>query len=165
MNKIKADLRRWCEVKSLPFSSGSFVRLFFAYAEFRTLFYYRLKQYGVAGKIAGRLLNSFFRGQTNCYLYTARIGGGVYIQHGFATIVNANSIGDNVWINQQVTVGYNGDYCPTIGNNVRIACGAKVLGGVTVGNNVIIAANAVVVKDVPDNCVVAGVPAKIIKYL
>ncbi len=89
----------------------------------------------------------------------------MYIQHGFATIINANSIGDNVWINQQVTVGYNGDYCPTIGDNVRIACGAKVLGGVTVGNNVIIAANAVVVKDVPDNCVVAGVPAKIIKSL
>ena len=87
----------------------------------------------------------------------------MYIQHGFATIVTAKSIGSNVWINQQVTIGHKGDASPIIGNNVRISCGAKVLGGVKIGNNVIIGANAVVVSDVPDNCVVAGVPAKIIK--
>ncbi len=52
---------------------------------------------------------------------------------------------------------------PVIGNDVYIATGAKILGDIKVGNNVIIGANAVVIKDVPDNCVVAGVPAKIIK--
>lgn len=67
-------------------------------------------------------------------------------------------------MNQGVTIGYTNDQdCPTIGNNVTIYCGAKVLGNITIGNNVIIAANAVVVKDVEDNCVVGGVPAKIIK--
>ena len=52
---------------------------------------------------------------------------------------------------------------PKILNNVTICCGAKVLGGITIGNNAVIGANAVVVKDVPDNAIVGGVPAKIIK--
>ncbi len=53
---------------------------------------------------------------------------------------------------------------PFIGNNVKIATGAKVLGGIRIGNNVTIGANAVVLKDVPDNAVVVGIPARIIKY-
>ena len=52
---------------------------------------------------------------------------------------------------------------PVIGNNVEIHSGAKIVGPVRIGNNVIIGANAVVTKDIPDNCVVAGIPAKIIK--
>ena len=52
---------------------------------------------------------------------------------------------------------------PVIGDNVHISAGARILGPIRIGNNVIIGANAVVVKDVPDNCIVAGVPAKIIK--
>lgn len=54
---------------------------------------------------------------------------------------------------------------PVIGDNVEVCCGAKVIGGITVGNNVLIGANAVVVKDVPPNCVVAGVPARVIRQL
>lgn len=164
-NEFKLDFHRWCHIKNMPYTFHSFWYLFITYPEFRTVFYYRLKQIGIWGKLAGRILNVFFRGQTNCYLYTKRIGGGVYIQHGFATIITATSIGKNVWINQQVTVGHKGNLSPVIGDNVRISCGAKVLGGVTIGNNVIIGANAVVVKDVPDNCIVAGVPAKIIRYI
>lgn len=64
---------------------------------------------------------------------------------------------------QQVTIGMNNGKRPILGDNVVVCCGAKVIGGITVGNNVMIGANAVVCKDVPDNCVVAGVPAKIIK--
>ena len=64
-----------------------------------------------------------------------------------------------------MTIGYKGKESPVIGVNVRVSCGAKVIGRVSAGNNVIIGANAVVCKDVPDNCVVAGVPAKIIKRL
>lgn len=89
----------------------------------------------------------------------------MYLQHGFATIITAKSIGDNVWINQQMTIGHKGESAPVIGNNVRISCGAKILGGVRIGDNVVVGAGAVVVKDVPSNCVVAGVPAKIIKQL
>ena len=98
------------------------------------------------------------------YLNTRYIGGGLFIQHGFATIVAANKVGRNCHINQQVTIGYKRDEAPVIGDNVKILCGAKVLGGVTMGNNSIAGANAVVVKDVPENAVVGGVPARIIKY-
>ena len=95
---------------------------------------------------------------------TAPIGGGLIVQHGYGTIIAPKSIGKNCWVNQGVTIGYTNDTdCPTIGDNVTVYAGAKVLGDVHVGNNVIVAANAVVVKDVPDNCVVGGVPAKIIK--
>jgi serine O-acetyltransferase len=73
-------------------------------------------------------------------------------------------IGANAWINQGVTIGYvNNTDCPTIGNNVRIASGAKVLGNVTIGDNVTVGANAVVVKNVPANSTVVGVPAKIVR--
>ena len=58
----------------------------------------------------------------------------------------------------------NKNVAPTIGNNVIIGAGAKIMGDVKIGNNVTIGANAVVTHDVPDNCVVGGVPAKIIKY-
>lgn len=97
---------------------------------------------------------------------TADIGGGLIVQHGYSTIIDPKSIGRNCWVNQNVTIGYTNETdCPTIGDNVTIYAGAKVLGNIRVGNNVIIAANAVVVKDVEDNCVVGGVPAKVIKRL
>lgn len=65
-----------------------------------------------------------------------------------------------------MTIGYTNDNdYPTIGDNVTIYAGAKILGNVTVGDNSIIAANAVVVKDVPANVIVGGVPAKIIKQI
>ena len=98
------------------------------------------------------------------YILTDKIGKGLFIQHGFATIIAAKSIGDNCWINQQVTIGFsNKTASPEINDNVTINAGAKVIGGVTVGKNSIIGANAVVVKNVPDNCTVVGVPAQIIR--
>ena len=98
------------------------------------------------------------------YIETPEIGGGLYIQHGFATMIAAKSIGENCWINQQVTIGYNdhGDP-PVIGNNVMITCGAKVLGNITVGDNVVIGANAVVIRDVETGAKVGGVPAHRLK--
>jgi serine O-acetyltransferase len=98
------------------------------------------------------------------YIHTSTIGAGLFIQHGFSTIISAESIGQNCWINQQVTIGYsNVTDRPTIGDNVRITAGAKVFGNITIGNNSIIGANAVVFKDVPPNCTVVGVPAHIVK--
>lgn len=97
---------------------------------------------------------------------TAEIGGGLIVQHGYATIIAPRKIGKNCWVNQGVTIGYtNNDDCPTLGDNVTVYAGAKILGNVHVGNNVVVAANAVVVKDVEDNCVVGGVPAKVIKRI
>ncbi len=94
------------------------------------------------------------------------VGPGLVIHHGHSTRVACKKIGCNCQIWQNVTTGINrplvGDR-PTIGNNVRICSGAIVLGGINIGNNVTIAAGAVVVKSVPDNAVVAGNPAKIVK--
>jgi len=81
-------------------------------------------------------------------------------------IINALSLGDNCIVNCGAIIGNknNSEKKPTIGNNVEITIGAKVIGKITIGDNVIIAPNSVVVKDVHDNAVVSGVPAKIIKY-
>lgn len=97
---------------------------------------------------------------------TAEIGGGLIVQHGYGTIIAPRKIGKNCWVNQGVTIGYTNDNdCPTLGDNVTVYAGAKILGDVHVGNNVIVAANAVVVKDVENNCIVGGVPAKVIKRI
>ena len=100
----------------------------------------------------------------NCYIDCEDIGPGLFIQHGFSTVIAARKIGKNCWINQQVTIGYaNERDQPTICDNVKIHAGAKVIGNVTIGDNSIVGANAVVVKDVPPNCTVVGVPAYIVK--
>jgi serine O-acetyltransferase len=97
------------------------------------------------------------------YINTTDIGPRLFIQHGFATVISAKKIGSDCWINQQVTIGYTFDKePPTIGNGVRISAGAKVVGSICLGNNSIVAVNAAVVKDVPENAVVGGVPAKVI---
>ena len=97
---------------------------------------------------------------------TAEIGGGLIVQHGYGTIIAPRKIGKNCWVNQGVTIGYTNDNdCPTLGDNITVYAGAKILGNVRVGNNVIVAANAVVVKNVEDNCIVGGIPAKVIKRI
>lgn len=129
------------------------------YAEFRSLFLYRI------GK--KRHLIKYFmpRGaiQLGFDVPREKLGGGLFIQHGYCTDLSAWAIGEHCWINQRVTLGYKGDECPTIGNNVSIGVGAVVLGGVKVGNNVRIGANAIVVHDVPDNCTVCSPAATIVK--
>ena len=97
------------------------------------------------------------------YINIPEIGPRLFIQHGFATNISAKKIGSDCWINQQVTIGYTfAPEPPIIGNGVRISAGAKVLGQIEIGDNAIIAANAAVVKDVGENEVVGGVPAKTI---
>lgn len=93
-----------------------------------------------------------------------KIGKGLIIHNFSGVIVDAESIGDNLTINQCVTIGpsWRENGKPKIGNNVFIGSGAKVLGGVHVGDNVVVAANAFVMESVPDNCTVVGVPARII---
>ena len=85
---------------------------------------------------------------------------------GIGVVIHARAVvGHNCMIGQGVTIGGKSGWyeVPIIGDNVEISAGARILGPVRIGNNVIIGANAVVVKDVPDNCVVAGVPARIIR--
>ena len=86
----------------------------------------------------------------------------MFIQHGYCCEITARSIGENFWINQKVTLGYDIDGCPMIGDNVHIGTGANVVGGVVIGNNVTIGAGTTVVKDVPDNTLVVSQPARYI---
>ena len=94
------------------------------------------------------------------------IGYGFYMAHlSGGGIINCKSMGNYCSINAGVIVG-NKDIqsdISIIGNNVKLSAGCKVFGKIIIGNNVIVAPNAIVVKNVPDNCIVAGVPAKIIK--
>ncbi len=161
---IQGDVARWSALLKLsgPFSYR--LAQLLAIKPFRTLFYHRIKCGGLLGNVAVRLASIVFRPLSTLILYTREIGPGLIIQHGLCTIIAARRIGAGCWISQQVTIGYTNDTdCPILGDNVRVGCGAKILGRVTVGNNVKVGANAVVVKDVPDNCTVVGVPAQIVR--
>lgn len=90
-----------------------------------------------------------------------------HLQHGLNGIIVSYyaHIGKDAWIAQQVTIGQDiaKNVAPTIGDNVVIGAGAKIIGGIKIGNNVTVGANAVVVNDMPDNCICGGVPARVIK--
>ena len=98
----------------------------------------------------------------------ATIGKGLFIDHGNGVIIGETTIiGDNVTLYQGVTLGgtgkEQGKRHPTIGNNVMISAGAKVLGSFTVGENSKIGAGSVVLTEVPPNCTVVGVPGRVVK--
>ncbi len=98
----------------------------------------------------------------------AKIGKGLFIDHGMGTVIGETSeIGDNCTIYHGVTLGGTG-HCkgkrhPTIGNNVLIGAGAKLLGAFTVGDNAMIGANAVVLTEIPPKATVVGIPAKLVR--
>jgi len=92
-----------------------------------------------------------------------KIGPGLLIWHGDGTFVSADEIGKNCTIYHQVTIGrLNLEHPTSIGNNVTVYAGAKILGEVKVGDNAIIAANSLVISDVPRNVTVMGVPAVVV---
>lgn len=155
------DLARWKTIHKLSCSDRTAMAiLLWRFKEFRNLVIFRQRK----KPVKRRIIQLFYPPLETLFLDAFEIGGGLYIQHGFATMIAAKSIGENCWINQQVTVGYNGQgEAPVIGDWVMITCGAKVLGDIHIGNHVTVGANAVVIRDVPDHCVVGGVPAKIIK--
>jgi len=92
-----------------------------------------------------------------------QIGGGFLGVHPIGSFVNAERIGRNFEVKHGVTIGYNGHGRPIIGDNVQVNAHAIVVGGVVLGNNVVVGAGAAVTKSVPDNCVVVGNPAYIIR--
>ena len=155
--KFSKDLKRWEKILKKSGTDKQVLSWLLATDKaFRSLYIYRQKKRLYRGWV--RLL---YPPLDSLYIMTADIGGGLFIQHGFSTYIAAESIGENCWINQQVSIGYKDDTTPPIiGNNVTVTCGAKVLGPITIGDNVTIGANAVVVKDLPPDSVWGGVPAE-----
>lgn len=147
--RIEYQTRRMCDFTA-------FYRLMVEYNAFRNVFYYRLGYFG-------NLISWVLPINKTLSIRTAKIGGGIYVQHGTSTQIAARSIGANLFINQNVTIGWNGPGCPIIGNNVRIGTGAVVIGPIIIGNNVNIGANAIVTKNVPSNTTVVSPHAYICK--
>lgn len=120
-------------------------------------------------KFSARLLSQAARSLTGIEIHPgAKIGKGLFIDHGAAVVIGETAeIGDNCTIYQGATLGGTGKETgkrhPTLGNNVMVGAGAKILGGFTVGSNSKIAANAVVLADVPENSTAVGIPARIVK--
>ncbi|MGN0357578.1 MAG: serine O-acetyltransferase [Blautia sp.] len=151
------DLARWKAILHIEESDrAALAQILSTTPEFRNLLIYRNSH----RSLYRRWIAFWYRPMDTLYIETPQIGGGLYIQHGFATMIAAKSIGENCWINQQVTIGYSGHGDPpVIGNNVMITCGAKVLGNITVGDHAVIGANAVVIRDVEAGAKMGGVPA------
>jgi serine O-acetyltransferase len=135
-----------------------FLYLMTFYPEYRNLFYYRIGFLQYFVKYICKPM------ATLVIAKNTKIGPGLFIQHGIATIIAAKSIGRDCWINQQVTIGYSNNIdSPEIRDNVKIYAGAKIIGNVIVGSGAKVGANAVVINDVPENCTAVGVPAHIIR--
>jgi len=159
-NTVFADLDRWAlnchfgQPRNLVQRILLFVHFMTWRREYRNVFYFRTG-------IPGRLLSMFCPPLSSLHLDTdTKIGPGLFILHGDGTYVAAVTIGANCWISQQVAVGFmDEEDRPTIGNNVTINAGAKVLGKVKVGDNATIGVNSAVIMDVPAHATVMGVPA------
>jgi serine O-acetyltransferase len=167
---IDRDLARWVQLlardramESVP--ASDFVWLIVRHPEFRNLFYHRVaRERRIGVRVLLELAKLFYKPLESLYLFTEDIGPGCFIQHGFSTGIGAKRIGENFWVNQQVSIGFSGvDDFPVIGDNVSIKAGAIVLGDITIGDNAVVGAGAVVLKSVPPNCTVVGVPAHIVK--
>ena len=120
-------------------------------------------------KFSARLISQTARGLTGIEIHPgAQLGKGLFIDHGMGVVIGETAVlGENITLYQGVTLGgtgkERGKRHPTIGKNVVVGSGAKVLGNITIGDNVQIGANAVVIRDVPSNSVVVGVPGRIVR--
>jgi serine O-acetyltransferase len=158
---IKEDMAKWIapwEPYEKPITYAQFCRLMQARA-FRNVLYLRLSKNPLL------FLSLFYRIKDTLELSTpsAQVGGGLFLIHGFATVVVATSIGKNCTVSQQVTIGWGRGGTPTLEDNVYVGAGAIIVGGITVGHNSKVGAGAVVTKNVPPCCTVVGNPARIIR--
>jgi len=152
-------------------AATSFLEVLFTYSGLHALIIYRithrLKAIGIP--FFPRFISQLAKWLTGIEIHPgATIGNGLFIDHGMGVVIGETSvIGDNVTLFQGVTLGgtgkERGKRHPTLGNNIVIGTGAKVLGDITIGDNSYIGANAVVIKDVPPNSTVVGVPGRITK--
>ena len=141
------------------------------YQGFHALFYHRQAHWLYQHKhfFLARALSQFARHMTGIEIHPgAKIGKRLFIDHGMGIVIGETAeVGDDCLIYHGVTLGGTGKdqgkRHPTIGNNVLIGCGAKILGPFKVGDNCRIAANSVVLSEVPDNATAVGIPAQIVR--
>lgn len=151
-------------------AARNWIEVLFCYPGLQALWLYRLAHWLHRLDIAfiPRLISQFARFLTGIEIHPgAVIGKGAFIDHGMGVVIGETTIvGEYVLLYQGVTLGGNGKEAgkrhPTLGDNVVVGAGAKVLGNIQVGSNVRIGAGSVVLKDVPPDCTVVGVPGRVV---
>ncbi len=167
LNRFRKDIKVIFERDP---AARSFLEVLLCYPGLHALLFHRISHYlykkGLI--LLPRLISQLSRFLTGIEIHPgAVIGEGVFIDHGTGVVIGETAeVGNNVTIYQGVTLGgtgkQKGKRHPTVQNNVVISSGAKVLGNITVGDNVKIGAGSVVLKDVPSNTTVIGIPGKIV---
>lgn len=168
INKIKEDIKVIYEKDP---AATNIAEVIFCYPGLQALISHRiahkLAYWGVP--FIPRFISYLTRIITGIEIHPkAQIGNRFFIDHGEGVVIGETTIiGDDVLIYQQVTLGGTGNEHgkrhPTIGNNVIIGAGAKILGNITIGDNTRVGAGSVVVDDVPEHCTVVGVPGRVVQ--
>jgi serine O-acetyltransferase len=160
------------DIKNYKVTFGSYLKGMFTGHAFNVVLLYRVGNWLVRHKVKvlpDRVKYKMLKKYACEISPYAQIGEALMIHHSTGIVIGHEVIiGEHCEIFQNVTIGsnrkeMNGRYMPVIGNNVSIGSGAVVVGAICIGDNVIIGANSYVDKDIPDNVIVAGVPAKIIR--
>lgn len=148
------------------------LEVFFLYPGYHALIYHKVARafYRIKLKFIARWISQICTRRTGIEIHPgAKIGNELFIDHGHGVVIGETAVvGDNCTIYHQVTLGGTGHvkHCkrhPTVGNNVLIGAGSKILGPVMIGDNAMIGAGSVVVDDVPAGTTVTGVKARVIK--
>ncbi len=153
-------------------AARSFLEVLLLYPGFHAVLWHRVAHFFYRKRLyfLARLISQLVRFFTGIEIHPgAKLGRRILIDHGFGVVIGETAeVGDNVIMFHGVTLGgtgkHKGKRHPTVGNNVIIGAGAKLLGPIKIGNNCKIGANAVVLTDVPDNCTAVGIPARIIPH-
>lgn len=152
-------------------AATSRIEVILAYPGFNAIVFHRMnhKLWNLGIPVLPGIFSHINRFFTGIEIHpAAKIGSGLVIDHGMGVVIGETAeIGENCLLYQGVTLGgtgkEKGKRHPTLGNNVVVGAGAKILGAITIGNNVIIGANSVILKPVPDNSICVGVPGRITK--
>lgn len=170
--KLKRDFQACFERDPAARTPLGFLEVLLTYSGYHALLAYRFIHFlhaTIRIPLIPRVLSQMVRFLTGVEIHPgAKIGPGLFIDHGMGVVIGETTeIGENVTLYQDVTLGgtgiERGKRHPTLGNNVVVGAGAKVLGNIQIGNNVKIGAGSVVVHSVPDNSTVVGVPGEVLR--